>query len=171
MPEIFKMKKTLLIIILASLTLTGFAQKKLAFPFKGGKEHMVNFFKDSLIVSQGIIDRKAYGIVVIKFSADPLGRVSKMVVYYADDPVLIQPAVDALKRSDKHWIIPTGASSTDYLVTFSYSFNPPAAPSADLQAAVYDYNINRKPITFNNESLVENGILLPTVVVNYDIPQ
>ncbi len=132
---------------------------------------MMSFFKDSLTVSQGIIDSRAYGQVIIKFSADPLGRVSKMMVYYADDAILVQPAVDALRRSQKHWTIPTGEATTDYLITFSFNFIPPAAPSAELENAIYNYNINRKPITFENESLLQDGILLPTVAVNYDIPQ
>ncbi len=165
------MRKILLLIALVSLTYGVMAQKKSQFPFKGGKEHMMNFFKDSLIVSQSIVDRKAYGIVTFKFSVDRSGHVSKMVVFYADDPILIQPVIDAIKRSEKRWVIPGGELYNDYLITFSFSFNPPAAPSADLENAVYDYNINRRPITAANEALLDNGILLPTVVVNYDIPQ
>jgi hypothetical protein len=165
------MKKVFLFLALVSLSLGAVAQKKTPFPFKGGREHMTNFFKDSLIVPQSIIDKKAYGIVVFKFTADPLGRVSKMMVYYADDLILVQPAVDAIKRSNRRWTIPAGEMSNDYMITFSFNFNPPAAPSADLQGAIYDYNINRRPIPFTNESLLDNCILLPTVVVNYDIPQ
>jgi hypothetical protein len=147
------------------------AQKKSTFPFKGGIEHMMNFFKDSVIVSQDIIQRKATGIVTFKFSADALGRVSKIVVYYADDIVLTQPAIDALKRSSGKWDIPIGVSSNDYLITFLFSFTPPAAASTDLVNAVYDYSINHRSITFSNQLLTDDCILLPIVTANYDIPQ
>jgi hypothetical protein len=166
-----EMKKVFLFLALVALSVGAFAQKKTPFPFKGGKEHMMSFFKDSLVISQALIDNKAYGIVVFKFTADAPGRISKMVVYYADDPILIQPVIDVIKKSNKRWTIPQGELSNDYLITFSFAFNPPAAPSADLQAAVYDYNINRRPISLGNESLLDNGILLPTIVINYDIPQ
>jgi len=165
------MKKTLLFITLLSISLCGMAQKKSSFPFKGGVEHMMAFFKDSLIVSQEIIQRKATGTVTFKFSADALGRVSKIVLYYADDVVLVQPAAEALKRSGGKWDIPVGMPSNDYLITFSFSFIPPAAGGVDLVNAVYDYNVNHKPITFPNQFQMENGILLPTITVNYDIPQ
>jgi hypothetical protein len=165
------MKKTLLLIALLSVALCGMAQKKSSFPFKGGVEHMMAFFKDSLIVSQDIIQRKASGTVTFKFSADALGRVSKIVLYYADDAVLAQPAADALKRSGGKWDIPVGTASNDYLITFSFNFIPPAAAGVDLVNAVYDYSVNHRPITFPNQFLMENGILLPTVAVNYDIPQ
>ncbi len=132
---------------------------------------MMNFFKDSLIVPQHLIDRRATGVVVFKFSADALGRVSKIVLYYADDAVLAQPAADALKLSSGKWDIPVGTASNDYLITFSFSFIPPAAAGVDLVNAVYDYTVNHKPITFPNQFLADYCILLPTVTVNYDIPQ
>jgi hypothetical protein len=165
------MKKTLLFIALLSLSLCGMAQKKSVFPFKGGVEHMMNFFKDSVIVSQDVIQRKATGAVMFKFTADALGRVSKIVLYYADDAVLAQPAADALKRSSGKWDIPVGVNNNDYLITFSFSFVPPAAAGVDLVNAVYDYTVNHKPITFSNQLLTDDAILLPTVLVSYDIPQ
>lgn len=165
------MKKTLLFIALISLSFNVMAQKKSAFPFKGGVEHMMNFFKDSLIVPQHLIDRRATGVVIFKFTADALGRVSKLVLYYADDAILTQPVVDALKRSSGKWDIPPGVNTNDYLITFSFSFTPPAAAGTDLVNAVYDYTINRKPIVFPNQFLTDEGILLPTVMVTYDIPQ
>src|ERR1700749_3887239 len=73
------MKKLALLISFACITIGAYAQKQEeapAFPFKGGIEHMTNFFKDSVIVSQDIIQRKATGLVTIKFTSDPLGRVS-----------------------------------------------------------------------------------------------
>ena len=165
------MKKTLLFITLISLSLCAAAQKKSSFPFKGGVEHMMNFFKDSVIVSQDIIQRKATGTVTLKFTADALGRVSKIVLYYADDAGLAQSAADALKRSTGKWDIPLRVNNNDYLITFSFNFIPPAAPGVDLVNAVYDYNINHKPITFPNQLMTDDCILLPTVTVNYDIPQ
>ena len=165
------MKKTLLFIALLSLSFGAMAQKKSAFPFKGGVEHMMNFFKDSVIVSQDIIQRKATGVVTFKFTADALGRVSKLVLYYADDAVLARTVVDALKRSSGKWDIPAGVNNNDYLITFSFSFIPPAAAGVDLVNAVYDYSVNHKPIVFSNQLLTDDAILLPTVMVTYDIPQ
>jgi hypothetical protein len=165
------MKKTLLIIALISVSFCGFAQKRSNFPFKGGIEHMMSFFRDSVIVAQGVIDRKATGVVTCKFTADALGRVSKIVVYYAEDPILAQTAVDALKRSAGKWDIPIGQSGNDYLITFSFSFVPPAAAGVDLVNAVYDYTVNHKPIAAINQLLTDDCILLPTIMVTYDIPQ
>lgn len=132
---------------------------------------MTNFFKDSVIVSQDIIQRKATGLVTLKFSADPLGRVSKIVVCYADDISLAQSAIDALKRSGGHWDIPVHFKSYDYLITFSFNFSPPASPGADLENAVYDFAIYRKPVLTTNQLPLGAVTLLPTIAVNYDIPQ
>src|ERR1700743_1178059 len=148
------MKKTVLFIALFCLSLGAFAQKQddaPVFPFKGGIEHMMSFFRDSTIVSQGIIHRKGTGLVTVKFSCDPLGRVSRIVVCYADDVSLAQSAIDALKRSNGRWEIPIHFKSYDYLITFSFNFSPPASPSTDLENAVYDYAINRKPVATTNQ--------------------
>ena len=132
---------------------------------------MMNFFKDSVVVSQDMIARKATGTVTFKFSADARGRVSKMVLYYADDAVLAQPVIDALKRSSGKWDIPAGVNTNDFLITFSFSFVPPAAAGTDLVNAVYNYTIYHKPVTAANQLLTDDAILLPTVMVSYDIPQ
>jgi hypothetical protein len=165
------MKKNILSIVFILLSFYGIAQKRTPFPFKGGKEHMANFFKDSLIVSHDIIQKKATGLVVFKFTSDQLGNISRLVVCYADDPILLPPVIEALKKSNHRWVIPNGEQFNDFIITFSYSFNTPAASSDEVQKAVYDYISNRRPIISENQSLLENGILLPTVVVNYDIPQ
>jgi hypothetical protein len=163
------MKKSLLLIAFVLLSFCGMAQEKSDFPFRGGKEQMMSFFKDSLTVSQEIIQKKATGLVILKFTAYANGNISKMVVYYADDAVLIQPIVDAIKKSNQKWLLPDGERFRDFIITFSYNFNTPPATNNELQKAVYDYMSTRRPIILNNQSEVDNGILLPTVVVNYDV--
>lgn len=168
------MKKIFFFISFVSLSLGAFAQKQdnaPVFPFKGGIEHMMNFFRDSVIVSQDIIQRKASGQVTIKFTSDPLGRVSRIVVCYADDVSLAQAAINGLKRSSGKWDIPVHFKSYDYLVTFSFNFSPPASPNTDLENSVYDFTINRKPLVTTNQLPLGSVTLLPTVMVNYEIPQ
>jgi hypothetical protein len=163
------MKKNFLLIAFVLLSFCGMAQKKSDFPFTGGKQQMMSFFKDSLTVSQKIIQKKATGLVVFKFTAFANGNISKMVVYYADDAVLVQPIVDALKKSNQKWVLPDGERFSDFIITFSYSFNTPPATNNELQKAVYDYISKRRPIISNNQYPLDNCILLPTVMVNYDV--
>src|SRR5271165_4579486 len=118
------MKKTLLLIAAAALCVHCMAQEQLSFPFQGGKEAMDHFFRDSLTVSQEIIQKKAVGTTVFKFTADEKGAITKIIVYYADDLVLAQPVIDALKKSNHKWIIPDREKAHDFIITFAFSFNP-----------------------------------------------
>jgi hypothetical protein len=165
------MKKNILFIAFTLLSVYGMAQKKSPFPFRGGKEHMMQFLKDSLVVSPQIMKEKATGTVVFKFTSDQLGNVTKIVVYYADDAVLVQPVIDVLKKSNRKWVLPDDVKVNDYLITFTFNFNPPAAASRELQKEVYNYISNRKPILFTNQALLDLTTLLPTIVINYDLPQ
>jgi hypothetical protein len=145
------------------------AQENLAFPFQGGKGVMSAFFRDSLTVSPEIELKKATGLVVFKFTADEMGRITKMVIYYADDAVLASPVIDALKKSNHKWIIPNHEKFHDFIIPFSFSFNPPALSIKGLQKAVYDYNTNRKPIFSTDQVPLDMATLLPTVMIKYDI--
>lgn len=163
------MKKTLLFLAALTLSLHCLAQEQLSFPFQGGKDIMARFFKDSLTVSPEIVQKKASGSVIFKFTADIQGRISKIIIYYADDPILAGPAIEALKRSNHKWIIPDHEKFHDFIIPFSFSFNIPATANRALQAALYDYYRNRKPVITENQVPLGMATLLPTVVVKYDI--
>jgi hypothetical protein len=163
------MKKALLSIIIIFQAVCCMAQEQLAFPFQGGKEVMNSFFKDSLAVSPEIIQRKATGTVIFKFTADEKGKISKIVIYYADDAVLVPPIIEALKKSNHKWIIPDHEKFNDFILTFSYNFNPPALESKTVKNEVYKYNISHKPISSTDQIPLDQATLLPTVKLNYDI--
>jgi hypothetical protein len=159
-------------LIIFALLLSSFcanAQEDLAFPFQGGNPIMTLFFKDNLIVSQDIINKKAAGVAVIKFTADINGNIQKLVIYYADDYLLTIPAIEALKKSSKKWIIPNKEKFHDFIIPFSISFNDPPTGVADVQKAAYDFYKKRRPIVANDQIPLNAATLLPTVVVKYDI--
>jgi hypothetical protein len=122
------------------------AQEDLAFPFQGGNPVMTRFFKDSLVVSPDIIAKKAAGVAVIKFTADINGNIQKLVIYYADDYLLTIPAIEALKKSTKKWIIPNKEKFHDFIIPFSINFNNPATNVAEVQKAAYEFYKKRRPI-------------------------
>jgi hypothetical protein len=165
------MKKKILFIAAILLSVHCMAQEQLLFPFQGGKEGMDKFFKDSLTVSPEIIQKKAIGTAVFKFTADEKGAISKIIVYYADDAILAPTIIDALRKSNHKWIIPDREKTHDFIITFAFSFNPPATDSGDLQKTVYDNYRTRNPITSTNQVPLNEATLLPNVVVNYDVAQ
>ncbi|RYU86193.1 hypothetical protein EWM62_18480 [Mucilaginibacter terrigena] len=159
-------------LIIFALLLTSFcaqAQEELAFPFQGGAPIMDRFFKDSLVVSPDIINKKAAGVAVIKFTADINGNISKLVIYYADDYVLTIPAIEALKKSTKKWIIPNKEKFHDFIIPFSINFNNPASGTTDMQKTAYEFYKSRRPIVARDQIPLNAATLLPTVVVKYDI--
>jgi hypothetical protein len=163
------MKKALLIAI--SLFISGYcmAQEDLAFPFQGGRAIMTRFFNDSLIVSPEIISKKATGTAVFKFTADELGNISKIVIYYTDDLILTPPIIAALKKSKHKWVIPNHEKFHDFLIPFSIRFNIPTTGNAAVQKAYYDFYLHHKPMPTVDQIPLNDATLLPTVVVNYDI--
>ena len=164
------MKKTILLSIALFISAWSMAQQQqLSFPFQGGSQIMTRFFKDSLTVSPEIVKSRASGVVVFKFTADDKGIIKKMVMYYADDAILVPPVIDALKRSSHKWIIPDKEKVHDFIITFSINFNPPAKVDAFDQKAVYQFNTHKKPILSINQVPLDMATLLPTVVVNYDL--
>jgi hypothetical protein len=161
------MKKIFLSVTAILLSVYCMAQENIAFPFQGGKDIMKTFFRDSLTVSPEIGLKKATGLVVFKFTADDKGRVTKMVIYYADDPILVSPVIEALKKSSHKWIIPDHEKFHDFIIPFAFSFTPPALIGRTLQKAVYDYNTNRKPIFSSDQIPLDMATLLPTVMIKY----
>lgn len=147
------------------------AQAQLAFPFQGGKDIMTRFFKDSLVVSPQLKQKKATGMVIFKFTADEKGGISKIIIYYADDAVLVPPIIEALKKSNHKWIIPDHEKFNDFILPISYNFNPPALNTRAVQKAVYDFNQAKKPIFSTDQVPLDLATLLPTVMVTYDISQ
>jgi hypothetical protein len=100
------MKRTLLIITALFITICCKAQENgLTFPFQGGSAIMTRFFKDSLVVSPDIIQQRATGVVVFKFTADYKGKITKIIIAYADDYILTPPLIEALRKSNHKWII------------------------------------------------------------------
>ncbi|MFI5157314.1 MAG: hypothetical protein ACHQF4_00520 [Sphingobacteriales bacterium] len=147
------------------------AQEQLIFPFQGGVTIMNRFFKDSLTVSPEIVQKKATGTVVLKFTADPNGNVKKIIIYYADDYLLTTPVIEALKRSNHKWIIPDHQKLHDFIISFSINFNTPAVETPALAKEVYRYYKHRHPIVSVNQVPIDDVTLLPTVSVDYDLPK
>jgi hypothetical protein len=164
------MKRTLLAIAILFTSICCNAQQTVSFPFQGGSSIFNRFFKDSLTVSPEIIQKRATGTVIFKFTADSKGTIKKIIVYYADDYLLTAPLIEALKKSNHKWIIPDNENLHDFIITFSINFNPPAGTDDNLNAAVYNFNVNRKPIISHDQVPIDDATLLPTVVVNYDLP-
>src|ERR1700744_5709680 len=100
------MKKLFLIAVVLFTTHLCRAQEELSFPFQGGMKVMNNFFNENIIASQDMKIRKASGMAIFKFTADDKGQISKIVIYYADDIQFTGPVIEALKKSNRKWIIP-----------------------------------------------------------------
>ncbi|MBB6130318.1 hypothetical protein [Mucilaginibacter lappiensis] len=165
------MKKIILLSAAILLSVYCKAQTELAFPFQGGGAVMTRFFRDSLKVTQDIINKKATGTAVFKFTADEKGTIKKIIVYYADDYVLTLPIIEALKKSNHKWVIPDHEKFHDFIIPFSISFNPPAMASNATMKDAYKFYSQRKPIISYNQVPLEYATLLPTVIVSYDIPE
>lgn len=130
---------------------------------------MTNFFKDSLKVSPQILHKRAAGLVVFKFTADVKGVITKLVICYADDAILAEPIIAALRKSNRKWIIPDKEKFHDFIIPFSVSFNIPLTGNEGLKKAFYEYYTTRKPILTLNQVPLDAATLLPTVMVNYDV--
>ena len=163
------MKKILLLAVSLIISSYSFAQQQLAFPFQGGSTAMTQFFKDSIAVSPEIIKSKATGTVIVKFSADQKGTIQKLVIYYADDAILAPPLIEALKKSNHHWVVPDNEKSHDFILSFAVGFNPPATTTPSPQKGVYNFYLKKKPILSTNQVPLDNVTLLPAVQVKYSI--
>jgi len=163
------MKRIFFVIAILFAALSVKAQETLMFPFQGGSSVMTQFFKDSLAVSPDVVQKKATGTVIMKFTADEQGVITKMIIYYADDYLLTGPVIAALKKSSHHWIIPHGFKTYDFIIQFAISFNPPANADASTKDALYSYYASRRSILTTNQVPLDNATLLPTIKVNYDL--
>jgi len=162
-------KSSLIAIVLLSAAVSSKAQEKLNFPFQGGVAIMNRFFTDSLTISPEIIQKKATGTAIFKFTADLNGVVTKIIIYYADDYALTTPLIAALKRSSKQWVIPDNEKQHDFIIPFSINFNPPATGGAAAAQEAYKFYKQRHPIVSTNQIPISTATLLPTVVINYDL--
>jgi hypothetical protein len=163
------MKKTLLFAVALLSSVYCMAQGQLAFPFQGGKDAMANFFRDSLSVSPQIIQKRATGTAVFKFTADENGTIKKIIIYYADDLALTEPIIEALKKSTHKWIIPDHEKFHDFIIPFNIGFTPPAVANSAVQKAAYNFYTHRNPVLSYDQVPLDMATLLPTVVVNYEL--
>jgi len=163
--------KRLLLITALFVTTHCMAQQQLAFPFQGGNPAMMQFFRDSLQLSQVIKLSKASGMVVFKFSADDQGNLKNLVIYYADDAILVPPVIDAMKKSTRKWIIPDKEKLHDFVIPFMIRYNTSDKDGKENQAAVYNFYEKHTPIMSQDQIPLNLATLLPTVTVSYDSKQ
>ncbi len=130
---------------------------------------MNRFFRDSVIASPDMIFKKATGTAILKFTADDIGTVTKIVIYYADDLLLTPPLIAALKKSTHKWIIPNHEKFHDFIIPFSISFNIPMTGNGAVQQAYYDFYLHHKPVLTLDQIPLNEATLLPTIVVKYNI--
>ena len=161
------MKKLIIITLLLTSAVYCRAQQELSFPFQGGNAVMTKFFKDSVTVSTEVAAKKAAGMAIFKFTADEYGAISRIVIYYADDYILTTPIIEALKKSNKKWIIPDKEKFHDFIIPFSVNFIKPTTGLADVQKANYAFYRTRQPIVAKDQIPLNSATLLPTVVVEY----
>jgi hypothetical protein len=143
-------------------------QPGLAFPFQGGRDVMMNFFKTNVTIPAEIKKSKATGTAILKFTADPKGAIQKIVVYYADDYQITLPFIDALKKSDRKWIIPDQEKLHDFIISFTVKLNASDKAGAAVQKQVYEAYKQRRPIFATNQVPLDMATLLPAIMVTYE---
>src|SRR3569833_210554 len=134
------------LIIAFIISFHAFAQEKLAFPFQGGNKVMMQFFRDSLQLTPEIKQAKATGMVIFKFSADEQGNIKNLVIYYADDAILAGPVVEALRKSNRKWIIPDNEKLHDFLFPVLIKLNATDDDNVETQAGLHHFFAKRKPL-------------------------
>lgn len=162
-------KSIFIVIALLLTSVCSKAQDQSQFPFKAGSEAMTKFFRDSVSLSPDLQAKRAFGTVVLKFSANANGSISRIVVYYADDVSLAQPVIDALNKSNHKWVIPANRKLYDYVISFTIYFNLPDNASTELKDQFYKFYSQRRQITAANEIPLGQVTMLPNVVVTYDV--
>ncbi len=165
------MKKILMLFAAVTISGVAMAQKTLAFPFQGGQGVMTQFFKDNFVASNDITRQNASGVVILKFTADLRGNIKKIIVYYAEDFSLAQPAADMLKKSDHKWIIPDGEKIRDFILTLNISYNEPLKNQAEAQVKFAKFYSQRSPIVTNNQIPLDTVTLLPVIELKYGVVQ
>ncbi len=161
------MKTLILAAAIITASLCCKAQTQLTFPFQGGKDVMNQFFKDSTVVSAEIIQKRATGTVLFKFTADELGEIKKFVIYFADDALLISPVIDAIKKSNHKWIIPNHRKTYDFIIPFIISFNAATADPKIARPKLYNFYKNKQPILSSDQVPLTEATLLPAVQITY----
>jgi len=157
--------KKLFLVLIATLSFTfAMAQAEMDFPFQGGNKVMNDYFTNHIQATEVMKQRAASGTVVMKFTSDDKGNISKIVAYYADDASLVEPLIAALKGTDGKWIIPNKRKSYDFLIPFSISLDAPNAKSAKQMLAYYN---SRQPITATDMIPLDLVSLLPAVKIKY----
>jgi hypothetical protein len=162
------MKKIVFFAIIIFFSLHCFSQQQLAFPFQGGNKVMAQFFKDSLQVSEGIKKSKITGTVIFKFTADAQGNIKNLVIYYADDALLAQPAVEALKKSNHKWIIPDNEKVHDFIIPFIVRYKATEDDNMETQNALHSSYVKRRPIVAHDQIPLNEATLLPAVTISYE---
>jgi hypothetical protein len=162
------MKRLIIIAVLLLSAVYSQAQRGMAFPFQGGKEVMMDFFKNNVVIPEQIKKTKATGTAVLKFTADQKGAIQKIVVYYADDYVITLPFIEALKKSDHKWIIPDDEKLHDFVISFTVNLvMPTGKASAATQKKVYESYMQRKPVWASNPVPLDMTTLLPAIITTY----
>ncbi|MFD1258038.1 hypothetical protein ACFQ3S_14620 [Mucilaginibacter terrae] len=158
-----------LALMLFSAVYSKAQQKGMAFPFQGGKDVMMDYFKNNVTIPDEVKKRKATGTAVLKFTADTKGAIQKIVVYYADDYLITLPFIDALKKSDRKWIIPDDEKLHDFIISFTVNLIIPAGKaSAAVQKQVYDSYTKRQPVFATNPVPLGVATLLPAIITTYE---
>jgi len=156
---------------MAALLLTAAysrAQQGMAFPFQGGKDVMMDFFKKNVVIPDDVKKRYATGTAVLKFTADQKGVIQKIVVYYADDYIITLPFIDALKKSNRKWVIPDDEKLHDFIISFTVNLDATTGkPSAATQKQVFDSYRQRKPVWASNPIPLDMTTLLPAIITTY----
>lgn len=165
------MKKLFIVALMLTIAYTATAQQQLAFPFQGGKQIMMQFFKENITIPPALSKQKANGLAIFKFTADPQGNIRKIIVYYADDVALTPPLIEALRKSAQKWIIPDKEKQHDFILPISIKFNQPAMETVALDKSVYAYYNKRHPLMAFDQIPIDMATLLPAVVISYDIAQ
>jgi len=157
--------KKLILMLMATLSFSfAMAQAEMDFPFQGGSRVLADYFTNNIAVTDLIKEKAASGVVVMKFTADEKGSIIKMVVYYADDVILTQPIIAALKGTDGKWIVPAKQKFYDFLIPFAINIDQPTTKATKAMLAYYN---SRNPIVATDQIPLNLVSLLPTVQVKY----
>lgn len=161
------MKKHLIVLFAIFVSAQAMAQtSKFTFPFQGGSQAMGRYFQENTEIPTTVKDGRAIGTVILKFTADENGSVSKIVLYHADDASLLQPLIDVLKKSEHKWIIPDHEKEHDFMIPFSISFNP-TGDAGDSAKKLYKSYQSRSPMSTNDQMPLAEITLLPAVEISY----
>lgn len=161
------MKRFLSIAVLVLCAFIGHAQRQMAFPFQGGKEVMMTFFKNNVVIPDALKKQNATGTAILKFTADDKGAIQKVVVYYADDYSIALPFIDALKRSDRKWVIPDEVKTYDFVISFTLDRSAATVKASAAAKPTADANRVRRPIFASNPIPLDMATLLPAIITTY----